>query len=352
LDDFLSFRLNRKFIKLEYRQENHPVYQNQYGQVMYLYFRSEPRPHWVISSKISELDNERDSDFSYSLGPDLQGGWQTPFTYHYCSTARFDGPRSVQRNVIVSGFNEFELDGVYERLGDQINAHPCYLKVQNENSRYLFFSVLDEKNIWMISSTDSEKGQVYARSTSSQRSGTWYKLFIPTIEFPTFTKIQTADSSNFLQTDEFFKGGELNEYLTMESLFSNTLMWKESNHECLLFSHKNQFVKILAMDFGKMKAKMNPLLIDFLTKNSIFMNELSTADLYYLLGALTEVIFVLMLKKNIYFFVVLYFHLFIYLFFFLLDFNFLSKTRKFELKRKQLHFLMRHIVLQKIICSK
>ena len=84
----------------------------------------------------------------------------------------------------------------------------------------------------------------------------------------------------------------LPQYLEMETLFSDTLKWADSNHECLLFSNVNNSVYFLSLYPKEVREKLHPSLVSFFRKHKVGFEasgRMVLENSHRILGAITDV---------------------------------------------------------------
>ena len=314
---------NGAWVKQPYEHHNKPVYRTRTKgsyrpMTFYMYYRR-GKDQWVIDDVIMA----EGPTFSSSSSAELTSVWSSIQSWRYnpnIKIAEVSHPEGHDGQAIQMRGHE---DPINNRLllrqppYDDIGGKPHYYSPptndDEETARHVFYRSKDR--MWCMSKyCYPEMGAV---AIANELKGRWSILPPRKIEKNVVIEIVTegdlqAESSQgessssshqvydgvvlaeddeeaemLAQKDEDFK-----EFLELELLFDKTQRWRDSNHECLLFSNVNHIVSFLSMDPEQLRSSMHPSLLKFLLKNKINVGESLDAlsgRFHEVLGALTEV---------------------------------------------------------------
>ena len=314
---------NGAWVRQPYEHHNKPVYRTRtrgYRPMTFFLYYRRGKDQWVIDDVIMP----QGPTFSSSSSSELTSVWSSIQSWRYNPSIKVvntSDPSGHDGEAIQTKGHEDPINNrillrqpPYDNIGGKPHYYSPPVSDDEETARHVFYRAKDR--MWCLSKyCYPEMGAI---AIANELKGRWSILPPRKIERNVAIKVVTegdlaeadgaqGESSSsshqrydgvildeddeeaemLAQKDEDFK-----EFLELELLFDKTQRWRDSNHECLLFSNVNHIVSFLSMDPEQLRSSMHPSLLKFLLKNKINVGESLdslSGRFHEVLGALTEV---------------------------------------------------------------
>ena len=314
---------NGAWIKQPYEHHNKPVFRTRTRgsrpMTFYLYYRR-GKDQWVIDDVIM-ADGPT---FSSSSSSELSSVWSSIQSWKYNPSIKIiekRDPNGHRGEAIQMKGHEDDVNNrlllrqeAYDDIGGKSHYYSPPINEDEETARHVFYRAKDR--MWCLSKyCYPEMGAV---AIANELKGRWSILPPRKMEKGVNIKVVTekdlgegneSSSSGSSSSHQRYDGvvlaeddeeaemlaqkdDDFKEFLELEMLFDKTQRWRDSNHECLLFSNVNHIVSFLSMDPDQLRSSMHPSLLKFLVNNKINVGESLdslSGRFHEVLGALTEV---------------------------------------------------------------